>query len=118
LDVLLTTNNGGAYLYRNDLANGNRSIRFRLVGTQSNRDAIGALVRVYARGQQQTRMVRSGSSYLSQSELPVTFGAGRLEEIERVVIDWPNGRTEEHKNLKTGKSFEVTESKGIKELSR
>jgi enediyne biosynthesis protein E4 len=117
LDVLLTTNNGGAYLYRNDLANSNRGIRFRLVGTQSNRDAIGALVRVYAQGQQQTRMVRSGSSYLSQSELPVTFGAGKLREIERVVIDWPNGRTEEHKNLETGKSFEVTESKGITELS-
>src|SRR6516162_157414 len=118
LDVLLTTNNGGAYLYRNDLENGNRSIRFRLVGTQSNRDAIGATVRIHTQGRQQTRMVRSGSSYLSQSELPVTFGVGKQEEIERVVVDWPSGRTEEHKNLKTGKSFQITESKGITEVQQ
>jgi hypothetical protein len=115
LDVLLTTNNGGAFLYRNDLENGNRSIRFRLVGTQSNRDAIGATVRLHAQGQQQTRMVRSGSSYLSQSELPVTFGVGKQQEIERLVVEWPSGRTEEHKNLRTGKSFQVTEGKGITE---
>ena len=115
LDVLLTTNNGGAFLYRNDVSNGNRSIRFRLVGTQSNRDAIGAIVRVFAGGHQQTRMVRSGSSYLSQSELPVTFGVGKLDRIERVVIDWPSGKSEEYPGLQTGKAFQVTESKGITE---
>jgi len=115
LDVLLTTNNGGAYLYRNDLENSNRSIRLRLVGTQSNRDAIGAVVRAYSQGQQQTRMVRSGSSYLSQSELPVTFGAGKQKQIERVVIDWPSGRSEEYKGLKVGKEFQAIESKGIAE---
>jgi hypothetical protein len=115
LDVLLTTNNQGAFLYRNDVGNGNRSIRLQLVGTQSNRDAIGAVVRVFARGQQQTRMVRSGSSYLSQSELPVTFGVGKQEWIERVVIEWPSGRTEEYKGLRSGKSYQVTESKGIGE---
>jgi hypothetical protein len=115
LDVLLTTNNGGAYLYRNDVENSNRSIRLRLVGTQSNRDAIGAVVRAYSQGQQQTRMVRSGSSYLSQSELPVTFGAGKQKQIERVVIDWPSGRSEEYKGLKVGKEFQAIESKGIAE---
>jgi hypothetical protein len=116
-DLLLTTNNGGAYLYRNDLGNGNRSIRFRLVGTKSNRDAIGAMVHLFANGQQQTRMVRSGSSYLSQSELPVTFGVGRAEQIGRVVIDWPSGRSEEYKQLGTGRSFQVIEAKGISETS-
>ena len=50
LDLLLTTNNGPAYLYRNDQLAGNRSIRFRLVGTKSNRDGIGAMVRVFAGG--------------------------------------------------------------------
>jgi enediyne biosynthesis protein E4 len=115
LDVLLTTNNGSAFLYRNDVSNGNRSIRFRLVGTQSNRDAIGAIVRVLAGGHQQTRMVRSGSSYLSQSELPVTFGVGKLDRIERVVIEWPSGKSEEYPGLQTGKAFQVTESKGITE---
>lgn len=117
LDLLLTTNNGGAYLYRNDVANSNRSIRFRLVGTKSNRDAIGATVRAFADGQQQTRMVRSGSSYLSQSELVVTFGLGRLDLIERVVIDWPSGRSEEYKQLGAGKTFQVVEGKGITEES-
>ena len=64
LDLLLTTNNGPAYLYRNDQLNGNRSIRFRLVGTKSNRDGIGATVRVAGGGLSQSRMVKSGSSYL------------------------------------------------------
>jgi enediyne biosynthesis protein E4 len=115
LDVLLTTNNGGACLYRNDVTNSYRGIRFRLVGTKSNRDAIGATVRVFANGQQQTRMVRSGSSYLSQSELPVTFGLGTTEKIERVVIDWPSGRKEEYKQLGAGKTFQIVEGKGITE---
>jgi len=118
LDVLLTTNNGGAYLYRNDVGNGNRSVRFKLVGTQSNRDGIGATVRIFLGGQQETRVVRSGSSYLSQSELPVTFGIGKAEKVERVVIDWPSGRSEEYRNLGTGKAFQVTESKGVSEESR
>lgn len=118
LDLLLTTNNGSAYLYRNDVTSGNRSIRLHLVGTKSNRDAIGASVRVFADGQQQARMVRSGSSYLSQSELPLTFGVGRAELAERVLVDWPSGRSEEYKGLKAGKSFQITESTGIAELSQ
>ena len=113
-DILMTTNNGPAYLFRNDQTSGNRSIRFRLVGTKSNRDAIGARVKVFSGGTIQTRMVRSGSSYLSQSELPVTFGLGRRDLIERMVIDWPSGRTEEFKDLAAGKTYQVTESKGIK----
>jgi enediyne biosynthesis protein E4 len=113
LDLLLTTNNGGAYLYRNDVANGNGSIRFRLVGTKSNRDAIGATVRIYAEGQVQVRTVRSGSSYLSQSELPVTFGVGKEDQIAKVEIAWPSGQTEEHAKLATGKTYQVVETKGI-----
>jgi enediyne biosynthesis protein E4 len=113
LDILLTTNNGAAYLYRNDVQNGNRSIRFRLVGTKSNRDAIGATVRVFTGGLTQSRMVKGGSSYLSQSELPVTFGLEKRDRIDRVVIDWPSGRTEEYKNLAAGRCYECTEGKGI-----
>ena len=113
LDLLLTTNNGPAYLYRNDQQGGNRSIRFRLAGTKSNRDGIGATVRVIAGGLTQSRMVKSGSSYLSQSELPLTFGLEKRDRIERVVIDWPSGRTEEYKNLTAGRSYECVEGKGI-----
>ena len=114
LDILMTTNNGPAYLYRNDQLAGNRSIRFHLVGKQSNRDAIGAAVRIYCEGTMQSRLVKSGSSYLSQSELPVTFGLGKRDKIERAVIQWPNGRTEEYKNLAAGKSYECVEGEGVK----
>jgi enediyne biosynthesis protein E4 len=116
LDLLLTTNNGPAYLYRNDQLAGNRSIRLHLVGTKSNRDAIGATVRLFSNGQVQSRLVRSGSSYLSQSELPLTFGVGKQDEIEKIVVDWPSGKSEEYPNLKSGKSYQVTESKGITEM--
>ena len=116
LDLLLTTNNGPAYLYRNDQRGGNRSIRFQLVGTKSNRDAIGASVRIFHGGQTQIRTVRGGSSYLSQSELPVTFGLGKADKIDRVVIDWPSGGTEEYKDLAAGHAYECTESKGIEKL--
>jgi hypothetical protein len=113
LDLLMTTNNGPAHLYRNDLNGGNRSIRFQLVGTKSNRDAIGAAVRIFFGGQSQSRVVRGGSSYLSQSELPVTFGVGKSEKVERVTIDWPSGRSEEYKDLTTGRAYELIEAKGV-----
>ena len=113
LDLLLTTNNGPAYLYRNDQLAGNRSIRFRLVGTKSNRDGIGAVVRIVSGGLNQSRMVKSGSSYLSQSELPVTFGLEKRDRVERVVITWPSGRTEEFTNLVAGRCYECTEGKGL-----
>ena len=110
LDLLMTTNNGPAYLYRNDQA-ANRSIVFQLVGTESNRDAIGATIRIYCNGLLQSAMVKSGSSYLSQSQLPVTFGVGKADFIERAVIQWPNGRTEEFKKLATGRSYRCVEGK-------
>jgi enediyne biosynthesis protein E4 len=113
LDLLLTTNNGPAYLYRNDQRAGNHSIRFRLVGTKSNRDAIGSTVRVFSGGVTQSRVVKGGSSYLSQSELPVTFGLEKRDRIEKVVIDWPSGRTEEYKNIAAGRCYECTEGRGI-----
>ena len=118
LDILMTTNNGPAFLFRNDQSSGNKSIRFRLVGTKSNRDAIGATVRIFHGGAAQLRLVKSGSSYLSQSELPVTFGLGQQGKIERVVIDWPSGRVEEHKSLAAGQSYECVEGKGITPLTR
>jgi len=86
------------------------------VGTKSNRDAIGATVRIEHGGASQSRMVKSGSSYLSQSELPVTFGVGQRDRIERVVIQWPSGQTEEYKALSAGKAYECVESKGIRGL--
>jgi hypothetical protein len=83
------------------------------VGTKSNRDAIGARVRVFAGDIVQSRLVKGGSSYLSQSEFPVTFGLEKRDRIDRVVIDWPSGRAEEFKNLAAGRCYECTEGKGI-----
>ncbi|MEO8258169.1 MAG: CRTAC1 family protein [Acidobacteriota bacterium] len=113
VDLLITTNNGPAALFRNDQLGGNRSLRFRLVGTKSNRDAIGASVRLFDNGASQSRLVKSGSSYLSQSELTVTFGTGRRDRVDRVVVDWPSGRTEEFKGLATGRTYEIVEGKGL-----
>ncbi len=113
VDLLMTTNNGPAVLFRNDQVGGNRSLRLRLVGTRSNRDAIGATVRVFHGGTTQTRTVKSGSSYLSQSELPVTFGVGTRDRVDRMVISWPSGRTEEFTNVASGRAYECTEGKGI-----
>jgi enediyne biosynthesis protein E4 len=113
LDILLTTNNGPAYLYRNDQTSNAHSIRFQLKGTKSNRDAIGAKVTIFHDGHTQSRMVRGGSSYLSQSELPVTFGLRQREKIDKAVIDWPSGSTEEYKNLAVGKAYNCIEQKGI-----
>ena len=113
VDLLLTTNGGPALLFRNDQSGGNRSIRLRLIGTKSNRDAIGAMVRVFHDGTFQTRMVKSGSSYLSQSELPVTFGVGRRDKVEGLVVAWPSGRVQEFKDVAAGKAYHCTEGQGL-----
>ena len=118
VDVLITSNNGPAQLFRNDQVAGNRSIRFILRGTASNRDAIGATVRIEHGGTGQSRTVKSGSSYLSQSELPVTFGLGRRDLVDRVVIAWPSGRTEEYKALRAGSAYECAEGRSISRLDR
>jgi enediyne biosynthesis protein E4 len=112
LDVLLTTNHGPPYLYRNDLLVPNRSLRFKLTGAKSNRDGIGAIVKITSGGQSSSRMVKSGGSFLSQSELPVTFGLAQRNQAEHVVVYWPSGRTEEFKNVKAGR-YEMVEGKGI-----
>jgi hypothetical protein len=118
LDLLVTTNNGAARLFRNDQASGNRSLRIRLIGTKSNRDGIGGSVRIVHGGTSQSRMVKSGSSYLSQSELPVTFGVGTRDRVDRVVVQWPSGRTEEFAKVATGQAYECTEGRGLAPVAR
>jgi hypothetical protein len=112
LDALVTTNGGPVHLYRNDLQVGNRSLRLRLVGTASNRDAIGARVTVRAGGRTASRVVRTGSSYLSQSELPLTFGLGTAAKADEVTVQWPSGRRESLGALDAGQQYTVTEGKG------
>jgi hypothetical protein len=118
LDVLMTTNGGPAVLFRNDQTAGRRSLRIKLTGTKSNRDAIGALVRIFHGGTSQSRMVKSGSSYLSQSELPVTFGVGTRDLVDRVVVSWPSGATQEFKSVATGKEYHCVEGQSLTPLPR
>jgi hypothetical protein len=108
VDVLVTANQGPAFLYRNDITENNRSLRVRLIGTKSNRDAVGARLRVFTPDRVQTRMVKTGSSYLSQSELALIFGLGHLDRADRIVIDWPSGKTQEFKNVVAG-AYECVE---------
>lgn len=111
-DVLLTTNGGRAYLYRLDVGNGNRSLRVELEGTKSNRDAIGAVVRFEAGEARGMRVVKSGGSYLSESERAVTIGLGGRQQADRLTVTWPNGRGEEYKGVKAGK-VRIVEGKSI-----
>ena len=72
-------------------------------------------MRIFYGGETSSRMVKSGSSYLSQSELPITFGLGRRDAAERLVIHWPSGASEEYRNLRSGRRYECVEGKGIRE---
>src|SRR5206468_12502673 len=90
-DVVITSNNGPAFLYRVDAPAGSHSLRVKLHGVKSNRDGIGARVRVFAGSDKYWRLVKTGSSYLSQSELPVTFGLGGHAAAERRVAEWARG---------------------------
>jgi hypothetical protein len=92
LDLLLTANQGRAYLLRNETERPGSFVRILARGKQSNRDGIGARVQLYhATQQRQTALVRTGGSYLSHSELAVTFGLRPEEQVERLEIHWPSG---------------------------
>ncbi len=116
LDLLLTTNNGPARLLRNDNANQNDLLRVKTVGSKANRDGIGAKVVVKtSKGKTIFGMVRTGSSYCSQSELPLTFGLGKPEEGTTLTIEinWPGGQKETIPNIKPNQSVVVLEGKGV-----
>jgi hypothetical protein len=115
LDVLMATNGGPAVLFRNEtaVASANRSLRVKLIGTKSNRDGIGAIVRVTAAGETQTQMMRSGSSYLSANELVLTFGLAQHDKAESVEIAWPSGQVDHLTNATVGQTIVATEGKGI-----
>ena len=114
LDTVITENGGRAHLYRNDLQRPHRSLRLRLQGARSNRDAIGAKVTVTVGHVTTSRLVRTGSSYLSQSELPVTVGLGTATRAERVVIDWPGGRREDRGPLAAGTLHVLVEGGSVR----
>ncbi|PYV34421.1 MAG: CRTAC1 family protein [Acidobacteria bacterium] len=114
LDVLMTANNGPVSMYRND-GGVNHSLRFRTVGRKSNAGGIGTVVRVWTPAGMRWQMVKSGSSYLSQSERTVTFGLGAGTEIERARFEWPSGTIQELGELAAGRTYVVDEEKGVVE---
>jgi enediyne biosynthesis protein E4 len=111
-DVLLTTNAGPAYLFHNE-GGTNQSLRIKLVGTKSNRDGIGAVVHLTAGSDKEWKMLRSGSSYLSQSELVLTFGLGSHAKADAIEIEWPSGQVDKLSNINGGQTLTVQEGKGI-----
>jgi enediyne biosynthesis protein E4 len=125
LDLLLSSNGGPVYLFRNELpgnalpnkdaqgAAANHSLRIRLIGAKSNRDGIGATVKLTAGGETQTEMLRSGSSYLSASELVLTFGLGQHDKADSIEIRWPSGQLDRLSAVPSGATISVTEGKGI-----
>jgi enediyne biosynthesis protein E4 len=116
LDLLITTNNGPARLLRNDNANQNDLLRVKIVGSRANRSGIGGIVTVKtSKGVKLEQVVRSGSSYASQSELPLVFGLGKPEEGLTLTVDvaWPGGQKESVSNIKPNQSIIIQEGKGV-----
>jgi len=112
LDILLTTNGGRVYLFHNE-GGTNHSLRVKLKGTKSNRDGIGAVIRIVSGKERQWQMLRSGSSYLSQSELVATFGLGSAAKADWVEVRWPSGQVDKVANLNVGQTVTIEESKGM-----
>jgi hypothetical protein len=116
LDLVIMANNGPARLLRNDNANQNDVLRVKTIGTRSNRDGIGAKVTATtSTGLRLMEMVKTGSSYLSQSELPLTFGLGKPSKGKTVTLQivWPSGHKDTIPNIPPNKSITVEEGKGI-----
>jgi hypothetical protein len=113
LDIVETINNGPARLLRNDRSNPNNSIRVSVEGRRTNRPGIGAKVVATLGGRKVSDVVRTGSSYLSQSELPVTLGIGSVTEVTDLEVRWPDGRVERVSKLPANHMLTIVEGQGI-----
>jgi hypothetical protein len=112
-DVVFTTKDGAPLVLRNESANKNNVIRVELLGSTSNRSAIGAVVRAKLRTTGLRRTVRSGSSYLSQSELPLTLGLGRETKTELLSVRWPSGSVTRYPDVQANQILVIDEKRGI-----
>jgi hypothetical protein len=114
LDVLITVNNGAARLLRNDGGNHNNVLRVQTIGSTSNRDGIGARVEVSVHGGARLwQIVKTGSSYASQSELALTFGLGSATGVDGIRVKWPNGRVDSAGALKANHLVTIKEGAGV-----
>jgi hypothetical protein len=112
LDLLVTTNGGPAYLYRNEGGNGNHYLRVKTVGTRSNRDGIGAAIRLKLPSETLWGQVKSGGSYCSQSELPLTFGLGKQTTVPALEVSWPSGTVDRFYNVAANQTLTIKEGTG------
>ena len=115
LDLLITSNNGPTRLLRNENGNQNDVLRVKAVGAKSNRDGIGAKLVLKTAKAKLFNMVKTGSSYCSQSELPIVFGLGAPEEgrVVSLEITWPSGQKDTIGDIKPNQSITIQEGKGI-----
>jgi len=114
LDLLITENHGPARLLRNDGGNRRNALRVKTIGTQSNRDGIGARVEVVLPdGARRWQLVKTGSSYCSQSELPLTFGLGDAARVAEIRVRWPSGRVDTIPGAGANQAITVQEGKGV-----
>jgi len=121
VDIVVANNGDPPTLLHNDGSIGNHFVNFRLVGRvselvltnpdakKSNRDAMGARIRITAGGISQIREIADGGSYLSQSDLRANFGLGKSETIDLVEITWPSGAKQSFRNVPAGKFYLITE---------
>ncbi len=113
LDIVITANNGPARLLRNDGGNRNNWLRVTLQGVKSNRSGIGARVAVtLPGGRRQWALMKTGSSYLSQSELPITFGLGAEPRVSGLEVQWPSGQVDKVGAVDANRTVRIVEGKG------
>ena len=113
LDVLITQNGRAAKLFRNDQLSGHHWLRLKLVGKGANLDAIGAQIELISGGVSQTRRVMPSRSFMSQVELPVTFGLGQSDRVGKLRITWPNGEQQDV-SVQAIDSLLIVEQQGAK----
>ena len=113
LDVALSTSGGPAVLFRNEAPAAAHRLRVTLVGTKSNRSALGAEAHLRVGAQKPWLFVRSGASYCSQSELPLTFGLGSATSAGPLEIFWPSGAKESIPRVDADKHLVIEEGRGI-----
>ena len=118
-DLLLSINNGPAKLLRNDGGNAGHRLRIRTIGASSNRDGVGARVSITtAAGQQRWAIVKTGSSYASQSEMPLTFGLGAETGVSAIEVRWPGGKIDRIGRTAADQAITIEEGRGVVKTGR
>ena len=118
LDVVMTTNGGAPRVFENLGGNANAWLGVRAVGTRRDSTAIGARVTLQCGGRTQTREVRSGGSYLSQSDLRLVFGLGSATRVERLEVRWPGGAVDEARDIEVRQYVDIVEGQGLRASHR